>query len=175
MTDPRDHAEKAHKGQTYGSEPYLVHLDAVWEIVRTVDDSAEARAAAYLHDAVEDTGATVGGLTLLFGPLVASAVGLVTDPEGYPNRKTRKAALHASLSALDPRAHAHRLALLVKAADRLANVRASAADSPGKLKMYRKEHAAFRAATYRPGLCDAIWRELDNTLHPPEMAGITRR
>ena len=163
MTDPRTYAATAHAGQTYGSEPYTVHLEAVAEVVRAVDPSGEAEAVAYLHDVVEDTAATVAELTMAFGAVVATAVLLVTDPEGE-NRRTRKAALHARLRDLDANVPTMRLALLVKAADRLANVRACVANHPGKLSMYRKEHPAFREATLRAGLCDTIWAELNDLL-----------
>lgn len=168
MTDPKTYATRAHAGQTYGAKPYTVHLAAVVEIVRTVDPSPEAEAVAWLHDALEDTDATEAGIAADFGALVSAAVALVTDPEGYPNRKTRKAALHASLASLSVSEPSHRLALLVKAADRLANVRAAAVDSSSKLKMYRKEHAAFRASSHREGLCDVVWRELDSICIPRE-------
>lgn len=164
MTDPRAFAITAHSGQTYGDAPYSVHLEAVVAIVATVDPSYRAKAVAYLHDVLEDTEADVLDVADLFGHTVASAVSLVTDPEGFPNRRTRKAELHRCLALLDPATESHRLALLVKVADRLANVRASAASDPSKLKMYRKEHADFRPACYRPGLCDAIWAELDSLL-----------
>ncbi len=160
----RDYARTAHAKQTYGSEPYTVHLEAVVAIVRVVDSSPEAEAVAWLHDVLEDTPATEGELAGMFGEPVAAAVAFVTDPEGYPSRRTRKAALHASLATLDPGKEPDRLALLVKTADRLANVRACVADSPGKLKMYRREHADFRAATHRAGLCDDLWTELDALL-----------
>lgn len=58
-----------------------------------------------------------------------------------------------------------RLALIVKAADRLANLRESARGRSGsKLDMYRQEHPAFRAAAYRPGLCDGLWEEIERLL-----------
>ena len=158
------YARQAHASDRYGDEPYSVHLEAVVAIVRGADDSDEAASVAWLHDVLEDTEATAADLSLAFGAVVSIAVALVTDPEGE-NRRTRKARLHERLICLHPAASAPaRLALLVKAADRLANVRASAADSPGKLKMYRKEHAAFREAVHRPGLCDEIWAELDRAL-----------
>jgi (p)ppGpp synthase/HD superfamily hydrolase len=163
MNVAREYARVAHAGQTYGDEPYTVHLEAVVAVVRPVDPSGEAEAVAYLHDALEDTAATAAELTMTFGAVVASAVLLVTDPEGE-NRRARKAALHARLGALDVTVPAMRLALLVKAADRLANVRACVASHPGKLRMYRKEHTAFRPACYRPGLCDDIWAEIDSLL-----------
>lgn len=162
----RDYATKAHEGQTYGAEPYTVHLEAVVAIVRTVDDSPETEAVAWLHDAPEDCGDAEGSLRELhsrFGEAVAAPVALVTDPAG-PNRRARKAALHDRLAELDPADPSHRRALLVKAGDRLANTRACVENHPGKLKMYRSEHADFRDAVYRPGVCDSIWAELDRLL-----------
>lgn len=166
MQDPRTFATEAHAGQSYGEHPYTVHLEAVVAIVREADGSELAETVAWLHDVVEDTEATLMDLYGAFGPRVATAVMLLTDPPGYENRRARKEALHKSLSGLayPNGGPAERVALLVKAADRLANVRASAEGNPSLLKMYRREHEAFRGAAYRPGLCDEIWKELDALL-----------
>lgn len=171
MNDARTYAAKAHAGQTYGdSQPYTVHLAAVVTIVDGLNDSLLAgsflRDVAWLHDILEDTPVTVTELENRFGHTVALAVQMVTDPEG-PNRRERKAVLNANLRALDPRLEDARAALLVKAADRLANVRACVAAGDSRLKMYRREHEAFRAAAHRPGLCDALWSELDSLLGGP--------
>ena len=57
------------------------------------------------------------------------------------------------------------LALIVKAADRLANVRACVADGNQRLlEVYRSEHPTFSRAAYRPSLCDTLWAELDSLL-----------
>lgn len=161
-TKPREFAVKAHGDQRYGDQPYAVHLDTVAELVRTVDDSWEALAVAYLHDVVEDTEVTIRKIREVFGPRVAGAVVGLTDPEGYANRKARKAELHRRLASLDPAAPVARLTLVVKAADRLANLASSKAEGKaGLLKMYRREHAAFREAAYRPGLCDDLWAQID--------------
>lgn len=160
--DPRKYAEAAHAGQLYGSEPYMVHLEAVAAIVSSVTDSEDARAVAYLHDVLEDTEATGTDLTENFGTVIAVAVSLVTDPEGHPNRKTRKAELHRRLGALQPTVSlSARWALLVKAADRLANLRACVVSGDSRLHLYQREHAAFRDAAYRPGLCDVTWTEIN--------------
>jgi len=166
MTDPRTYAAEAHAGQTYGSEPYTVHLEAVVAIVRAVDPSPLAETVAWLHDVVEDTETTTLDIYQVFGPSVATAVMILTDPPGHPNRRARKAALHETLSRLEyPNGGpAERTALLVKAADRLANVRACVEAADSRLSMYRKEHAAFEAAAYRPGLCDEIWADLNRLL-----------
>ena len=54
-------------------------------------------------------------------------------------------------------------ALIVKAADRLANMRAS---ESGKredlLAMYVQEYTEFKQAVYRENLCDDIWLALDD-------------
>lgn len=86
---------------------------------------------------------------------------LVTDEPG-PNRQERKARTNAKLSRVSDDLH---LALIVKAADRLANLRVSArGGSDSKLDMYRGEHAAFRAAAFRPGLCDEFWAGMEQIL-----------
>jgi len=53
------------------------------------------------------------------------------------------------------------LALIVKAADRLANTRACIDDGKdGLLKVYQSEFETFYKAAYRPGQCDDLWERL---------------
>lgn len=146
----------AHGDQKYGEAPYVAHLDAVAELVRGY--GPQYVTVAYLHDTLEDTDLRYAQIAGMFGEYVAECVELVSD-EGGRNRAARKAATNAKLAALT---RDHDVALIVKAADRLANVRAG-----GKVDMYRKEHAAFRAACYREGLCPEIWAELDARLSDP--------
>lgn len=158
--DARTFAATAHGAQTYGSAPYVVHLDAVAALV---PDEPDLRAVAYLHDVLEDTDVHKDTLAARFGTLVAEAVALVTDPDA-PNRSARKAKLHARLAALGVDDPVAVLALHVKVADRLANVRCCAESGDRRLAMYRQEHEEFRPAAYRAGLCDALWNELDALL-----------
>ncbi|KPL02540.1 MAG: hypothetical protein AMK75_02590 [Planctomycetes bacterium SM23_65] len=164
MTDPRTFAARAHEGQTYNDEPYTVHLAEVASLVREVADGDSEPfllvATAWLHDVLEDTEATEAGLRDTFGHAVAAAVSLLSDPEGH-NRRERKEKLHRRLRSLHDRLPVERAVLVVKVADRLANVRRAAKDRPDLLRMYRREHEAFRAAAYRRRLCDAWWTELD--------------
>ncbi|MBV1861611.1 MAG: HD domain-containing protein [Nannocystaceae bacterium] len=162
MTTARAFAAEAHGTQTYGSEPYVVHLDAVAALV---PDEPDLRAVAYLHDVLEDTDVEQHTLAQRFGPEVAEAVALVTDPQA-PNRRARKAKLHARLSVLGVDSPASALALHVKVADRLANVRCCTQSGDPRLMVYRQEHEEFRPAAYRAGLCDALWDELDALLRP---------
>lgn len=158
--DARTFAATAHGAQTYGSQPYVVHLDAVAALV---PDEPDLRAVAYLHDVLEDTDVDQDTIEARFGAPVAEAVALVTDPDA-PSRSARKAQLHARLAALAVDEPVAVLALHVKVADRLANVRCCVDSGDRRLAMYRREHRDFRPAAYRAGLCDALWSELDALL-----------
>lgn len=151
----RDFAIRAHGDQRYGTHPYSYHLDAVALLAAPFGERAEI--AAYLHDTVEDCAVSIEEIAEAFGPEIADCVALVTDESGH-NRSTRKAKTNEKLRASD-----NSLALIVKAADRLANLRESQRDSAsGKLSMYRREHAAFKNAAYRPGICDALWEQMES-------------
>lgn len=148
----RAFALDAHGSQRYGDHPYSFHLDAVAEILEPYGPLAQV--VGYLHDVVEDTPVTVETVRDQFGELVSGCVGLVTDAHGA-NRSERKVATNTKLAGVEGD---ERLALIVKAADRLANVRMSAlSGDDSKFEMYRAEHPAFHAAVYRPGLCDGLW------------------
>lgn len=165
----REFAVAAHGEQRYGEQPYSVHLDAVVELLAPFGEQAQV--VGYLHDVVEDTTVSLEAVRREFGDRVAACVAIVTDEPGA-NRRERKAKTNAKLTAVS---NEDALALVVKAADRLSNLRASAGgDSDSKLGMYRREHPAFREAAYRPGLCDELWAEMDRILNdgpstaPPE-------
>lgn len=154
----RAFAIEAHGAQRYGDHPYALHLDAVAGLLEPWGH--EAQVVGYLHDVVEDTAVTLDRVRQEFGDHMAACVALVTDEPGE-NRKERKARTNAKLSKVEGDL---RLALVVKPADRLANLRASVQDRESKLEMYRREHPAFREAAFRPGLCDELWAEMDEIL-----------
>lgn len=164
MTTPRlpsarRFAVAAHGDQKYGALPYACHLDAVAALAAPF--GTEAVNVAYLHDVLEDTATAADQLAGTFGDAVARSVGLVTDAPG-PNRKTRKSMTYARLAATGAEGDTARI---VKAADRLANVRACATSGAANLwRMYRLEHDVFRVGAYRPGLSDSLWDELDGLL-----------
>lgn len=159
--DARAYAIAMHGDQKYGAHPYAHHLDAVVALLQPYGDTAQV--IGYLHDVVEDTDATVSDVQSRFGDLVARCVSLLTDAPGA-NRKERKAKTYAALAQVTGD---EELALLVKAADRLANVRACVADGHRKLwDTYQGEHPTFRAAAFRAGQCEPLWAELDTLLSP---------
>jgi len=162
----------ANTGQTYGGRPYVEHLDEVACVLRGVGlHNGDFLKVAYLHDMVEDTHWTSGMLLKMeFSADIVAAVEFCTDAEGH-NRKTRKANTHKRIRvALDEllMKGSTLMGVIVKWADRIANLRASTRnDSKGLLKMYRKEAATFRAA-YLPDfgsqseLFDRMLAEYDN-------------
>lgn len=146
-------AYKAHQKQLYGAQLYTVHLEDVARLAAPYGDIAVV--VAYLHDVVEDTGVKIDEIEKEFGTAVAECVALLTDEPGI-NRKERKAKTYAKMAA-----SSNGIALIVKACDRLANLRSCQANNSSLLQMYQKEHFVFKQAVFRPGLCDSIWQEIE--------------
>jgi (p)ppGpp synthase/HD superfamily hydrolase len=165
VTSAREYACAAHGAQRYGELPYSFHLDAVAALLARFGPTHQV--VGYLHDVLEDTTADAEDISRRFGPLVAACVCLLTDAPG-PTRHERKVATYARLGAVEA-ASEEAIALVVKTADRLANVRHCVSGVGGDREMletYRREHDAFRAAVRRPGLADDLWPELDALLAP---------
>lgn len=150
----RAFAVAAHGDQRYGSEPYVVHLSAVRQVLRDFGYDGELALAAWLHDTVEDTAVTVEQLEQEFGPRVAALVWAVTGIG--ENRKQRAASAYAKMRALPD-------AVTVKLADRIANSEASARGNPRLLAMYREELASFTDALGEHGDA-AMWERLRRAL-----------
>lgn len=113
-------ATKAHKGQTRRSgEPYITHPKDVARFVKQFKQSNNLDAliqAAYLHDTIEDTNTTYEDLVKQFGGLVADMVKeLTSDKEAIE-------ALGKGEYIANKMAKMSSWALVVKLADRLANV-----------------------------------------------------
>lgn len=172
----RHFAEWAHGDQKYGDQPYVAHLDDVVGILReygrTDDDFV---VAGYLHDVLEDSKIARYDDLGAFSETVRQAMLFCTDAEGK-NRKERKAATYARCHHQimlwlehdmnpkdfpDPMAWIP-LAVTVKVADRLANIRnCIATGNHGLLDMYRKERQTFLNAMFVRGVCDKMWVEYD--------------
>jgi hypothetical protein len=99
----------------YSGLSYDVHLVAVAGIVASVTDDAPTIAAAWLHDAVEDTPVTLDELQREFGDEVAALVGQLTDISlaSHGNRAARKDIDRRHLAAASPRAKTVKLADLI--------------------------------------------------------------
>lgn len=99
----------------YSNQPYSVHLEQVAKIVASVTDDEEMIAAAWLHDAVEDTPATLDNIEHRFGSSVAKLVRELTDisKPSDGNREVRKAIDREHLGRASGRAQTIKLADLI--------------------------------------------------------------
>jgi len=166
----RAFALEAHGEQQYGSHPYQVHLDAVAELVQ--EHGEEAEALAYLHDVVEDTPVEIDAIAEAFGRRIADCVAILTDEPG-DSRAERKRKSYARMARVSGDLE---LALIVKAADRLANMRACVADGNDELLgVYKEELASFREAAYREGLCWSLWSEMEEICASAQHGGYNYR
>ncbi|ACB54461.1 hypothetical protein cce_5115 [Crocosphaera subtropica ATCC 51142] len=158
-------ALKAHQGEQYGNFPYHHHLQEVVNVLiefgATLNnpETALILIAAWLHDSVEDTSLTYDLILNRFGQEVADIVEAVTDEPGR-NRKERKALTYA-------KTRKNEKAIILKLADRIANLRASRLYNSQKLKIYAKEQKDFEQALQaysNSPLSQQLWTELEHTL-----------
>lgn len=152
----RAFALERHGDQRYGDEPYGVHLAEVAAVLaRFAVEDPDLAIAAWLHDVVEDTDATLDDVDERFGSRIRALVDAVTMEAG-DTRAARNAATHPKIRATPG-------AVTLKLCDRIANVERGGP----KRALYRSEHEAFRAALHRPGEADAMWAHLDRAVLEP--------
>jgi guanosine-3',5'-bis(diphosphate) 3'-pyrophosphohydrolase len=152
-------AIQAHGDQMYGGRPYFYHLHAVYLVLKEFGcTDLEILAAAYLHDMLEDTGYDPIKLQIEFGTKITMLVSLVTNMPGK-NRKERNARTY-------PIIRRSQCAVMLKLADRIANVRQAKIDAPRLFDMYVSEYPGFRLALRLPEECNltAMWTELDHLM-----------
>ncbi|MBW6486011.1 MAG: HD domain-containing protein [Syntrophobacterales bacterium] len=123
----------------YTGEPYIKHPAAVVKIVQSVPHTPEMLAAAWLHDTVEDTAATLEEIDQLFGQEVACMVEMLTDVSrpSNGNRKVRKAIDLAHTANASPEAKT------IKLADMIDNKHNIVERNPKFAKVYLVEKTAL--------------------------------
>lgn len=136
----RAYAQKAHLAETYGEVyPYYKHLEDVYNILIRFgfneDNNILLLAASWLHDILEDAARSYSDIKKEFGTEIAEIVYCMTDELGR-NRKERKAKTY-------PKIRSNINSVVLKVADRIANVEFSATQDGGHFKMYQKEHEEF--------------------------------
>ncbi len=137
----RDYSIQKHGDQQYGVFPYRVHLQAVVSILLRFGAHPDNQndipilVAAWLHDVIEDTDTTLEEIETLFGEEIASIVFCVTDGEST-SRDQRKKVVYQKIIT-------NQNAIVVKLADRIANVEACFLNSHKKFTMYQLEHDTF--------------------------------
>jgi GTP diphosphokinase / guanosine-3',5'-bis(diphosphate) 3'-diphosphatase len=132
-------AIQAHDGQFRRTgEPYVTHPIAVAAITAELGMDATTIVSALLHDAVEDTGMTVGDLERTFGSHVSAVVDGVTklDRLEFDSKEEQQAATIRKMflaMAYDWRV------LVIKLADRLHNMRTVSVMALGKQRTIAQE------------------------------------
>lgn len=163
----RFYGSTKHAADTYGGRPYTVHLEAVEEQVKKwwdvgkeeilFDRYWEMRAAAWLHDVMEDHQVPKTDLVRYFGTYIADVVWRVSDEPGK-NRHERHLLTYPKIAALPD-------AVFLKLCDRIANVEGGVKNNGGeKNEMYRREHEGFSIALYRPNVFKPMWDHLEQQL-----------
>jgi hypothetical protein len=170
-------SEEAHRGETWlHGHPYAEHYRQVEQVLADFgfgpDGSArrwELNAAARLHDVVEKTPTSLETIRQRFGDRIALIVDGTTpiDPADPSNeaqvREAKKKYFEKTNRSPD--------AVLIKLADRIANFASYLRDGIVPERYRHQDHADFRAALYRPGEAEPLWRALQYLVdHAPELA-----
>ena len=129
----REFAILAHGKQLYGELPYVTHLDDVATLLHIHQHRAVV-AAGYLHDILEDTSVTREELEQEFGAELTAIAAFCTDEDGSNRKERKKATYELMRRQIDAGHDWIPAAIATKVADRLANVEASVANSPRRLK-----------------------------------------
>jgi len=143
IQNAREFAIRTHKRidhrRKYSQQPYSVHLAAVAKLVSSITDDPAIIAAAWLHDIVEDTPATLYEIETEFGKEISELVENLTDVSrpSDGNRAMRKALDREHLAKASPKAKT------VKLADLIDNCKDICKHDPRFARVYLKEMGAL--------------------------------
>jgi (p)ppGpp synthase/HD superfamily hydrolase len=154
------YAQQAHMAQTYDGYPYFKHLEDVYKVLIEYgfkeDEDLPVLQAAWLHDILEDTARSWSDLKKNFSEEVAEIVYCVTDELA----RTRKEKKEKTLSKI----RSNIKSVVVKVADRIANVRHSKLNDSSKFAMYQKEQEEFQQSLRIYKHIDNMWNDLNKLL-----------
>jgi (p)ppGpp synthase/HD superfamily hydrolase len=124
VAQARRYAKRRHQGTTGrdGVSAYFDHVHVVAELVAASGGSDALVCAAYLHDVVEDTPATIAEVSSRFGDDVAALVSYVTDRSTHPVTGKLVGWFEQRRSGVADLADAPDEIVLLKAADLCANI-----------------------------------------------------
>lgn len=129
-------ASIVHHGQKYGIHEYTYHLNQVEMVLHRFGfHDPELLVSAWLHDVIEDTGISYDKLKHGFGEKIADIVYSVTNEMGR-NRKER-------FAKTCPKIKVNKDGIILKLADRIANIEFSKGSNTNYVKMYESEWPMF--------------------------------
>jgi (p)ppGpp synthase/HD superfamily hydrolase len=150
-----------HGMQNYDGYPYYYHLEQVVDVLKEFGFSDDKYViAGYLHDVMEDTAISYNDIKKQFGEEIAEIVYCVTDELGR-NRKERKEKTYPKIASNPD-------AVIIKLADRIANMRNSIEKKHSMSDAYVKEFDDFESALYNDNSEQAVidmWVELNNLIY----------
>jgi (p)ppGpp synthase/HD superfamily hydrolase len=121
--------------------PYYYHLEDVVDVLLEFGFTEDKYIiSGYLHDAIEDTPISYNDIKKKFGEEIAEIIYCLTDELGR-NRKERKEKTY-------PKIKSNRDSLIVKLADRIANMKNSIKRGHRLGDMYKKEFPFFKNELY---------------------------
>ena len=145
------YASAKHAGQTrIGGNPYITHPIAVAGIVRDWGYGAPYQLAALFHDLLEDTDASEQQIVRLGGKRVLQAVKCLTKTPGYR--------MDTYIGGI----RNNRIARVVKAADRLHNLRCAHVANDAFKRKYIKESMEWYL-DFSPEILPAV-KQLEDSL-----------
>ena len=153
----RKHDAVGHRRKHTG-DPYITHPAAVAGIVRGVPHTEAMLCAAWLHDTVEDTPATLDDIRAVFGDEVAVLVEMLTNvskPEDGV-RAERKAVDRKHTAKASPQAKT------IKLADVIDNAGSIAERDPKFAKVYLAEKALLLEVLKEGD--PVLWRAADEVI-----------
>jgi (p)ppGpp synthase/HD superfamily hydrolase len=166
-SEARLFAIKHHGSQVYcKGYPYIVHLEDVVRVLEHFGYTEDKyRASGYLHDTIEDTDASYNDIKKIFGSEIAEMVFAVTDELGR-NRKEKHEKTY-------PKIIANPDSLIIKLADRIANLENGIYHKEyNYVNMYLGEYEEFQKMLRVDGVCDEMWKYIDDLFAEFKVFGV---
>jgi len=159
----RAFAQKAHGVQAYEDiYPYYKHCEDVDKVLRrfgfTEEKDLDILVASWLHDVLEDTHNSYSDLKKEFDTNIAEIVYCVTDELGRSRKEKKEKTL--------PKIRSNPKSVILKLADRIANVEFGLSEGSDHVDMYRKEYRDFVYQLRIHRQVDEMWEHLENLLFP---------
>ena len=153
-------AKRAFYNKIYQEKPYIFHLERVAKSLLPYGE--EAMALGYLHDILEVTKVSQHEIAIIFGDHFSQCIRILTTEEGASRQERNK----NTFEKLTKVTEAFNIALIVKAADQLANIRECIEHKNNKmLRIYYNEYPLFYRAAHRNDLCNDLWRQISELLN----------
>ena len=147
-----------HGDQKYGTRPYLYHLQRVVEVLgRFSVEEVCLLQSGFLHDVIEDTPTSREDVERMFGEDVADIVDRVSYVQDYSDHKDKLRKTYARIREREE-------SVVLKVADRIANIEQNLREGGKIWNRYQKEYPEFRDTLRIRGWGEDLWDHLDDLM-----------